>query len=87
MYNIKDYGAIADGVTINSAAIQAAIDACADDGGGRVVIPTGTFKTGTFWLRSNVELHLEMGAILLASDNLDDYNELDAYPQNYSYTP
>ena len=87
MYDIRNYGAIADGVTINSAAIQAAIDDCAANGGGRVLIPTGTFKTGTIWLKSNVELHLEMGAKLLASDNLDDYNELDAYPQNYSYTP
>lgn len=87
IYNILDYGAIADGVTVNSAAIQAAIDACSENGGGRVLVPSGIFKTGTIWLKSNVELHLEMGARLLASDNLDDYNELDAYPQNYSYLP
>lgn len=83
MYNIRSYGAVADGVTLCSAAIQAAIDACAAAGGGCVTVPAGTYKTGTVWLRSGVELHLELGATLLASENLDDYNDLDAYAQNY----
>ncbi len=83
MCSIKDYGAVADGVTINTQAIQAAIDACAALGGGRVTIPAGIYKTGTIWLKSHVELHLEMGATLLASDNTDDYNDLDAFEQNY----
>ncbi len=82
-YNILSYGAVADGVTLNSAAIQAAIDDCAAHGGGRVVIPTGVFKSGTIWLKSNVELHLEMGATLLGSENIHDYNDDDAYPQNW----
>ena len=47
MYNIQSYGAVADGVTLNTAAIQAAIDACAAASGGRVTVPTGTYKTGT----------------------------------------
>lgn len=84
--SILDFGAIADGTTLNTSAIQNAIDSCAESGGGRVTIPAGTFKSGTIWLRSNVELHLEMGAELLASDNMDDYNELDAYEQNFSVT-
>jgi len=83
MYNIQAYGAIPDGVTLCSAAIQAAIDACAAAGGGRVTVPAGTYKTGTIWLRSGVELHLEFGATLFASENLDDYNDIDAYPQNF----
>jgi len=82
--NILDFGAIADGITLNSTAIQSAIDACAATGGGRVTIPYGTFLSGTIWLKSHVELHLEKGAVLLASPNMDDYNELDAYPQNFS---
>ena len=82
--NILDFGAIADGVTLNTVAIQSAIDGCAETGGGVVTVPTGVYKTGTIWLRDNVELHLEMGAELLASDNMDDYNALDAYPQNFS---
>jgi len=80
--NITDFGAVADGRTLNTAAIQAAIDECGK-GGGRVTVPAGVYKTGTVWLRSNVELHLELGAVLLASDNTDDYNASDAYPQNF----
>lgn len=87
MYNIAEYGAAADGKTVNTAAIQAAIDACHAAGGGRVVVPAGVFKTGTLWLRSNVELHLSMGAVLLASEDLDDYNAPDAYPENFSFPP
>ena len=64
--NILDFGAVADGVTLNTSAIQAAIDRCAESGGGRVTVPTGIFKTGTIWLRSKVELHLEIGSELLA---------------------
>ncbi|MBE6612858.1 MAG: hypothetical protein E7632_10240 [Ruminococcaceae bacterium] len=82
MYNIKDYGAVADGVTLNTAAIQAAIDTCTASGGGKVIIPAGTWKSGTIWLKENVELHLELGATLLASDNMDDYNDIDAFEQN-----
>ncbi len=64
-------------------AIQAALDACGAAGGGTVVVPAGTFVTGTIWLRSHVELHLQHGAVLLASPDLDDYNKEDAYPQNW----
>lgn len=85
--NILDFGAVADGKTLNTNMIQQAIDVCAAGGGGRVTVPAGTYKTGTIWLRSYVELHLENGSKLLASDNMDDYNPLDAYEQNYSYAP
>lgn len=82
-YDIIAYGAVADGVTLNTAAIQAAIDACHQNGGGTVTVPAGVFKTGTLWLKSRVELHLCHGATLLASEDLDDYNAEDAYPQNF----
>lgn len=78
--NIKDYGA--SEAQLNTAAIQTAIDTCHRNGGGRVLIPAGRFVTGTLWLRSHVELHLEQGAVLKASGDLSDYNETDAYPQN-----
>ncbi len=81
--SILDFGAVSDGVTLSTEAIQRTIDRCAESGGGRVTVPAGTFKTGTIWLRSNVELHLEAGAELLASDNMDDYNAPDAYEQNF----
>lgn len=84
MFNILNYGAVGDGKKLNTMAIQAAIDECAAKGGGRVVIPSGTFKTGTIWLKGNIELYLEMGAVLLASDLIVDYNEEDAYEQNYA---
>jgi len=86
-YNILNYGAIPDGKTLSTAAIQSAIDDCNKNGGGRVVIPTGKFYSGSIYLKDNVELHLELGAVLLASGNMDDYNPDDAYYQNYGFAP
>ena len=83
MYNIKDFGAVADGRTLCTESIQKAIEVCHENGGGRVVIPAGEFLTGTIWLRDHVELHLEIGALLVASTNMDDYNTDDAYEQNF----
>ena len=55
-YNIMDFGAVADGKTKNTEAIQKAIDACHQAGGGRVLCGTGSFLTGSLMLKSNVEL-------------------------------
>lgn len=75
MYDVKDYGAVGDGVSNDTAAVQAAIDACADAGGGRVLLPGGhTFRTGTVTLRSHVELHIENGATLAGSPDFADYS-------------
>jgi polygalacturonase len=71
--NIADEGAIGDGKTMNTAAIQKAIDDCAASGGGRVEVPQGTFLSGPFNLKSNIDLHLDAGALLLYSRNFDDY--------------
>src|SRR5687768_16972196 len=57
-YNVKDYGAKGDGKTLDTVAIQAAIDACNKDNGGTVLIPGGDFVCGTIQLKSNVTLHL-----------------------------
>ena len=84
MKNILDFGAVPDGVTLNTTPIQKAIDAAAAEGGGEVRVPAGVFLTGTLRLRSHIELHLEPGAVLLASTDLADYNALDEYPQNWS---
>lgn len=76
-YNILDYGAKGDGITNDAVAIQRAIDACAEAGGGRVFVPGGrTYRSGTIVLRSYVELYLEMGAMVKASDNLEDFRLL-----------
>lgn len=82
-YNILDYGAVSGNENINTVAIQNAIDDCTTNGGGTVIIPSGKFISGTLYLKSNVELHLEMGAELQASTNREDYNALDVYPENY----
>lgn len=73
-YNVLNFGAVGDGLTTDTAAIQAAIDACANAGGGKVVLPGGhTYRCGALVLRSNLEFHLEVGAVLMGSDNLEDY--------------
>ncbi len=72
-YLITIFGARADGTTVNTPAIQNAIDACFEAGGGRVVIPPGEFVTGTIILKSGVNLYLEQGARLLGSLDTADY--------------
>jgi polygalacturonase len=73
IFNIVDQGARPDGQTLNTLAIQKTIDQCSAAGGGQVKIPAGKFLTGTLYLRNNVDLHLEAGAILLGSKHLADY--------------
>ncbi len=72
-YYITDYGAGGDGVTLNTAPIQKAIDDCAAAGGGQVVIPQGRYLTGTIVLKSNVEIHFERNAQLIGSTHHKDY--------------
>ena len=66
-YNILDYGAKADGCTLNTVSIQSAIDAASKNGGGHVVIPAGIFLTGSIIMKNGVELHLLKDAVLLGS--------------------
>lgn len=78
-YNILDYGAAPDGKTMNTTAIQSAIDMAAKKGKGRVVIPEGIFLTGSIILKSGVELHLQKNAVLQGSTNPDDYSKLNRW--------
>ncbi|WP_276504621.1 glycoside hydrolase family 28 protein [Terrimonas pollutisoli] len=73
IYNIQDYGAKGDGKTLNTAAIQSAIDTCYKDKGGTVLIPAGDFIAGTLELKSNVTLHLAAAGKLLGSPKREDY--------------
>jgi polygalacturonase len=71
-YNIMTFGAVADGKTICTDAIQSAIDKSAENG-GKVIIPAGNFITGTLFLRNNTTLVIEKNARLSGSTQLDDY--------------
>lgn len=70
---VRAFGAAGDGKTNDTGAIQRAIDACAQQGGGVVVLDRGTFLTGTILLRSHVELHLTSTAVLLGAGDLAQY--------------
>ncbi len=72
-YDITNYGALADGKTVNTEAIQATIDKCATDGGGTVVIPAGTFLSGAVFLKQGVNLHVDPNGVLKGTTNMADY--------------
>ncbi len=79
-YNVKDYGAIGDGKTLDHIAINATIDTCVAHGGGRVVLPAGTYLCGSIRMKSNVELHLMTGSkILAAPASMKAYDEAEEF--------
>ena len=71
--DIRKFGAKGDGKTLNTQAINAAIEACNARGGGVVLVPKGVFVTGTIHLKDNVRLYLEADAVLRATADLDRY--------------
>jgi polygalacturonase len=71
--NILDFGAIGDGTTKNTAAIQQALDRCWLLGGGEVIVPSGNYLTGAIALRSNTILRLEKDAVLTGTPDFVDY--------------
>lgn len=81
-FDVRTYGAVGDGRTLGTAALQQAIDACAAAGGGTVFVPAGTYLTGTLSLKSHVTLHLGAGSTLLGSPRREDYNADDIFPEN-----
>ena len=72
MKNVRDFGAVGDGVANDTRAIQSAIDA-----GGSVYFPAGTYRTGTLYLRSDGGLLLDDTATLIASTDPDDFSKRD----------
>ena len=71
------YGAVGDGTTLATKAIQSAIDACHAKGGGRVVLKPGRYLTGSVFLKDGVELRLDKGVELIGSQRFEDYPEID----------
>jgi hypothetical protein len=86
VYNVRNYGAKGDGKTLDTVALQAAIDACTVDGGGTVLIPTGIFLIGTVELKSNVTLHIVASGKLLGSADGKQYHAVDAIPLTGDHT-
>jgi polygalacturonase len=73
VFNVCGRGAQGDGQTLDTPAVQSAIDACAERGGGTVYFPAGQYLTGSLFLRNNIMLHLDAGAVILGSENPEDY--------------
>jgi hypothetical protein len=79
-YNIRDFGAKGDGVTLDTAALQAAIDACNKDQGGVVLVPAGVFVIGTVEIKSNVTLRIAAAGKLLGTADGKQYHAANAIP-------
>ena len=79
-YNLLDFGAKGDGNTLDTGALQAAIDACTKDQGGTVLVPAGTFLIGSVEMKSNVTLHIAAGGKLLGTADGKQYHAVDAIP-------
>jgi hypothetical protein len=80
IYNVRDFGAKGDGSSVDTAAVQDAIDACNRDRGGTVLVPAGVFVIGTVEMKSNVTLHIAAAGTLMGSADGKDYRPADAIP-------
>lgn len=86
VFSVLDHGAKGDGSTLNTVSIQQTIDHCAAQGGGAVVLPGGIYLSGELFLRSNVHLYLEKGAILRGSPAMEHYiPEPDGVPGGFLF--
>lgn len=87
LFDVKRYGAKGDGTTLDTAAIQRAIDACTS--GCKVLLPAGTYKSGALYLKSNMTLEIAKGATLLGSERAEDYprNGYIQYPYSTTVRP
>lgn len=88
-YLVSSFGAVSDGVTLNTTEIQAAINQAALDGGGVVVVPKGIYLTGALFFKPGTHLHLMEGAILKGSDNIENFPIMPSRMegQNLDYFP
>jgi len=79
--DVTQYGAVGDGKTLNTTAIQKAINDCHQKGGGKVIFPAGTYLSGTIVLKDRVTLHLNKDARLLGSTDINDYQNIDPFTE------
>ncbi|MFL7869184.1 MAG: glycoside hydrolase family 28 protein [Anaerolineales bacterium] len=73
IFDLRDYGAVPDGKTLNTAAFRRAVEDCHAQGGGTLRVPAGDWLTGPIHLKSNIRFHLERQALVRFSTNFDDY--------------
>jgi polygalacturonase len=78
VFYANEYGAISDTFTVNTNAIQKAIDACAAKGGGKVIFKKGIYVTGSLFVKSNVNLQIDEGVLLLGSQRFEDYPDMQS---------
>jgi polygalacturonase len=79
-FNVRRFGAVGDGKNLDSPAIDQAIDACAQAGGGTVLVPAGTYLCGSIHLKSNIHLLIDAGATILgAPQDMNVYDETEPY--------
>lgn len=86
VYNIRDFGAKGDGKSLDTAAVQAAIDTCNKEQGGTVMVPAGVFVIGTVELKSNVTLHIAAQGKLLGTADGRQYHACDTIPLDIGWT-
>ena len=77
-FPVRDFGAKGDGKTLDTQAVQKALDACGKAGAGTVRFTKGTYLCGALFMKGNTTLHLGEGAILKGSENLKDYPMIDS---------
>ncbi len=80
-FNVKNFGAKGNGKKMDSPAIQKAIDKCAESGGGRVIVPPGTYLCATIVLKDNVTLSVQKDALLLGTTDINAYKNLDPFTE------
>ena len=88
--SIRDFGAVGDCLADNTIAFKNAIEQCYKNNGGRIIVGAGTYLTGPIHLKSNINLHLEKGAVILLGDNLDEWPSIKSRWEGvecYGYSP
>lgn len=85
IFSIKDYGGVSDGQTLNTDAFKKVIDACATAGGGIVIVPPGLWLTGPIQLKSNINLDVQRGALIIFTKDHTQYPMIKASASSSNY--